>query len=533
MAALQLKMLGLLTVASDGVPLELPASRKVRALLAYLALSARAVSRQRLCEVLWDTTADPRAELRWHLSKLRAIVGAERIRQDEDCVRLDLTDCHVDAREVQRFMQAGIADLPPQRVRELHEFFRGEFLEGLELDHCPQFMGWLLAQRRRFRDWRVALLEQLAQGVAGDEALGHIETWLQIAPFDLRAHQHLFDVLARRARFRDGDEHLVVSTRLFSAEGLDCAALKKAWRASTARRATIPASAADRAGEQAYDCYLLGRQHLARMMQRGLEQGRQMFDRAVGLEPGYGPAWAGLATVHACRHEWFDAGKESFALADQASRRALETAPQLAEAHVARGLVRSQSQHYDDAVREFEEAIRINPYLFDAYYFFARAAVARGDMVRAADMFALAMQARPADFQSPILLALPMKALGREDEAREAVRTGIQRAELVLAINPCDGRALSLGAAALADDGQEDRAQEWSKRALELFPDDSSAWVNVACMHAKTGESGKALDALEHVFARGHGKRDWVMNDPDYVSLLREPRFQQMLGRLK
>jgi DNA-binding SARP family transcriptional activator/Tfp pilus assembly protein PilF len=531
--ALQLKMLGLLTVSSDGLPLELPASRKVRALLAYLALSARAVSRQRLCELLWDTTADPRAELRWHLSKLRAIVGAERIRQDEDCVRLDLTECHVDARDVQRIMQAGIAALTPQRVRELQGFYRGEFLEGLELDHCPQFMGWLLAQRRRFRDWRVALIERLVQGAADEEALGHIESWLQISPFDIRAHRHLFDALAGRARFRDGDEHLVVTTRLFNAEGLDCAGLKMAWRASTARRTRLPASASGGSGEHAYDCYLLGRQHLSRMMHRGLEEGRQMFDRAVELEPGYGPAWAGLATVHACRHEWFDAGKQSFALADQASRRALQAAPQLAEAHVARGLVRSQSQHYDDAVHEFEEAIRINPYLFDSYYFFARAAVARGDMVRAADMFGLAMQARPADFQSPILLALPMKALGRDDEAHEAVRTGIQRAELVLAINPYDGRALSLGAAALADDGQEDRALEWSKRVLDLYPDDSSAWVNVACMHAKTGESGKALDALEHVFARGYGKRDWVMNDPDYASLWREPRFQQMLGRLK
>ena len=79
------------------------------------------------------------------------------------------------------------------------------------------------------------------------------------------------------------------------------------------------------------------------------------------------------------------------------------------------------------------------------------------------------------------------------------------------------------------------RIARWSLtgKALDLYPHDSSAWVNVACMYARTGESGKALDALEHVFARGYGKRDWVMNDPDYGSLWREPRFQQMLGRLK
>ncbi len=132
---------------------------------------------------------------------------------------------------------------------------------------------------------------------ADDEALGHIENWLEIAPFDIRAHEHLFEALARRARFRDGDEHLAVSAKLFSAEGLDCAGL----RDGVARVDRVPGPVAreppDRSSEQAYDCYLLGRQHLARMMQRGLEEGRHMFDRAVELEPGYGPAWAGLATV--------------------------------------------------------------------------------------------------------------------------------------------------------------------------------------------------------------------------------------------
>ena len=35
------------------------------------------------------------------------------------------------------------------------------------------------------------------------------------------------------------------------------------------------------------------------------------------------------------------------------------------------------------------------------------------------------------------------------------------------------------------------------------------------------------------VFALGFGKRDWIMNDPDYAILAPEPRFQQWLGRLK
>ena len=103
----------------------------------------------------------------------------------------------------------------------------------------------------------------------------------------------------------------------------------------------------------------------------------------------------------------------------------------------------------------------------------------------------------------------------------------------MLALNPHDGRALSLGAGALIDDGQTERALDWSRHCLELYPDDTSALVNIACVHARVGQSDEALDLLDRVFARGCGKRDWVVNDPDYASLRSEPRFQRMLDRLR
>ena len=530
--SLQLNLLGSLLVLKDGQALGLPASRKVRALLAYLALTPRATSRQRLCELLWENTADPRAELRWHLSKLRGVVGAQRIRQDDDRVWLDLADCFVDAREVQRAMQSGLQALQPARVHELLDFFHGEFLEGLDLDNCPAFTSWVLAQRRQFRDWRVALFEMQAEESPDDLSLPQIETWLQIAPFDVRAHDKLFCALVAQGRVRDADEHLAVATRLFTAEKLDCAALRRAWRIARARHMvrSLPASRPD---EQAYDCYQIGRQNLSYMMQDRLEQSLQMFDRAVKLQPDYAPAWAGLATVQAYMNEWFDPGRSNLERAEQASRRALEAAPGLAEAHAAHALVRAQLRDHEGATQDFGSAIRLNPYLFEPYYFCARTAFAAGDLTRAAEMFGLAAQVRPEDFQSPILQGLALKALGKEDAGFEAYEAGIHRAELALALNPDNGRALSLAAGALMEMGEGDRALEWIRRALTLFPEDASVLINCACMYAKAKEPNKAMNHLEHVFALGVGKRDWVMNDPDYRILWRETRFQNWLGRLK
>jgi tetratricopeptide (TPR) repeat protein len=69
---------------------------------------------------------------------------------------------------------------------------------------------------------------------------------------------------------------------------------------------------------------------------------------------------------------------------------------------------------------------------------------------------------------------------------------------------------------ALYDDGQKARALEWSRRALELYPDDMSALVNGACLRAREGLKDEALELLERVFACGRGKRDWIEHDPDY-----------------
>lgn len=286
-------------------------------------------------------------------------------------------------------------------------------------------------------------------------------------------------------------------------------------------------------GAAAYEYYLRGRQYLPRMAQPDLQKSSEMFERAIGLDAGYAPAFAGLATVHGTLYEWFGAKEDDLAKAERASQRALELAPGLAEAHVARGFALSQSRRHDEAGREFEEAIRLNPNLFDAYYYFARVSFARGDVERSAELFRKAAEVRQEDFQSSMLLSQSLRMLGRDEEARKAGQEGIHRAERSLMLNPRDGRALSLGSGALFHDGQTARALEWSQRSLELYPDDMSALVNAACLRAKTRQKEEALELLERAFARGWGKRDWVEHDPDYDILRDDPRFKKLLAGLK
>ena len=286
-------------------------------------------------------------------------------------------------------------------------------------------------------------------------------------------------------------------------------------------------------GTAAYELYLRGRQHLHRIRHPDLDSAADLFRRAIELDPDYGPAHAGLATAHATLYEWFGASDADLAGAERASQRALELGPDLAEAHVARGCALSLMRRYEDASREFEESIRLNPNLFDSYYYYARTRFSRGDVAGSAVLFRKAADVRQEDFQSPFLLAQSLKMLGQDDEASTWRREGIRRAEHVLALNPLDGRAMSLGALYLLEEGHAERAIEWSERALELYPNDMSALGNGACLQAKLGHTDRAIELLERVSALGWGQRDWLERDPDYDNIRDDPRFQRLLTTFK
>ena len=282
-----------------------------------------------------------------------------------------------------------------------------------------------------------------------------------------------------------------------------------------------------------YEYYLRGRQSLHRMRQQDLEQSRRMFEGAIELDADYAPAWAGLATVHALLFEWWGSKEEDMHRADRASQIAMELAPDLADAHFARGFALSLRNLYDEAQVHFELAAHINPHLFDAYYYYARAAFARGEIEHSGELFRKAAEVRQEDFQSPAFQAQSLRMLGRHDEARACSREAVVRAERILALNPLDGRALAVGSLALLEIGDPERAHEWSRRAVDLYPDDLSALLNMACLKLRTGQHEEALDILERFFGRGMGKRDWVEHDPDYDCVREHPRFKAMFAKLK
>jgi DNA-binding SARP family transcriptional activator/TolB-like protein len=235
-AGLTVQMLGRLALFRGDLPVELPTSRKVRALLAYLALATHPIGRSRLCDLLGDVPNDPRGELRWCLSKLRTVLdepGRHRVvAAAGDMISLDLDDCLVDAIEVDAATRSGLETLSVERLRALCDLFVGDFLEGLDLNRSPQLDHWLAAQRRRYRTCHVAMIEQLIKMLPDDhqEMRSYAEKWVELSPFDTRAQILLLTVLMASGQPSEAERHLAAAARLFETEELDFAPIRMAWR---------------------------------------------------------------------------------------------------------------------------------------------------------------------------------------------------------------------------------------------------------------------------------------------------------------
>jgi tetratricopeptide (TPR) repeat protein len=285
------------------------------------------------------------------------------------------------------------------------------------------------------------------------------------------------------------------------------------------------------ANVQAYDYYLRGRQFFHKFRRKGMEYAREMFTRAIEIDPGYARAYAGLADCCSFLQFYWQPTEENIRQAEQASERALRLDPDLAEAHAARGHALSLTGQHEEAQKEFEAAIRLNPELFEAYYFYARSCLIHGRLQKAVALFEQACRTRPEDYQAPSLLANVYEGLDPSGEiSRKAHQRALEVIKKHLEIQSDDVRALYLGAHSLCRLGQKERGLEWASRALALDPEDSAVCYNVACVYAILGDNHRAIDCLENAVKYGFGDQNIIRNDPYLRVLHDDQRYQEILA---
>ena len=206
--SLAIKLLGKLEIRRGGRALPLPPSRKTRALLAYLAATHQAHSRAHLCEMFWEGPDDPRAALRWSLTKIRAVLDdehAQRLVADHERARLEDSDVDVDLLAIHRELGSSPARATTETLKRAAERFGGEFLDGLDLPECYRYHEWWTAERESIRTLRVTVLSNLVDRLreTPEAALAYARARLLVDPFAEPAHIAVIELLSALGRVRD------------------------------------------------------------------------------------------------------------------------------------------------------------------------------------------------------------------------------------------------------------------------------------------------------------------------------------------
>ncbi|MEY4836161.1 MAG: hypothetical protein RLZZ475_20 [Pseudomonadota bacterium] len=229
-----LRLFGPLQMERDGTAVALPASRKTRAILGFLALAPRPVSRQRLCDMFFDIPDDPRAALRWSLSKIRPVVDApERARlvAERDAVRLSLDDALVDAHQALAIAARPIEQADLEECKAVLDLMSGEFLEDCELPDRPEYTAWLAAQRHDFQSIAMRLAARLAHATAGHDRIAYLRRIVALDPLDEGASAALARALVDLGRRDEAHQAVGQAERHLRLAGLEAGpALRMALR---------------------------------------------------------------------------------------------------------------------------------------------------------------------------------------------------------------------------------------------------------------------------------------------------------------
>jgi TolB-like protein/Flp pilus assembly protein TadD len=284
---------------------------------------------------------------------------------------------------------------------------------------------------------------------------------------------------------------------------------------------------------QAYDVYLRGRQLFYEWRRDSNEKAIELFAQAIEKDPEYSLAYAGMADSYCVLFTDCGRKKENLEKAMESSRRALELDPNLAEAHTAYGYaVTCLNKDYDTAEREFNLALKLNPKLFQTYYFYARTCFIQNKMEKAAQLFEQACLLKPEDYQARHFLAQSYKALKLVAGAESAYQRAVENVEQHVEKHPDDSRAYQLGALALIEIGERDKGLEWARRAVSMDPHNPMLLYNVSCFFSIAGETEDAIGYLRKScdgMSKDATMKSWAETDPDLDPIRDDPRFQEIL----
>jgi TolB-like protein/Tfp pilus assembly protein PilF len=313
------------------------------------------------------------------------------------------------------------------------------------------------------------------------------------------------------------------------------------------------------ANPEAYEFYLKGRFFWNKRTGADLRTAIDYFNQALGKDPSYALAYAGLADYYGLLGAYGAASRvDSFPQANAAAKKALELDDTLAEAHTSLGLVLSAYDFdFEQSLKEFERAIELNPNYATAHHWYGEtlgsigrfdegiAELKRAQQLdplsliintdlgevymfaheydRAIEQLRKAIEMDPRFYYAHWNLGVALQLKGQLSEAIAEYRKAVELND--------DPGVLALLGQAYARAGQREEGQKILARLAEEAKSRYVSAYSFALLYLALGDKERAIDELE----RGYRERSWVFSfkvDPMWDDLRGNPRFEALVQKV-
>jgi adenylate cyclase len=314
--------------------------------------------------------------------------------------------------------------------------------------------------------------------------------------------------------------------------------------------------------EEAHRLWLKGRYHSQRHTPEEIVHSRDLFERAIELDPGFARAHVGLA------ESWWDGAfwglddpREAVAIGRRSALKALETDPDLGEAYSLLGIylgvhdfdwpaaeraferalelapgsaeVRSRyaawflepNLRLDEASAQLELALQHDPLSSTIHAYLGHDLIFRREFKRAAEELQLAVDLEPCFWLAQMLLAGAYAFQGKFERSIVTCRRASER---------CGVNLLLLGSEACVHGmvGNRQGAEELRDQLLNARRGGYLPSLAIAWFHVGLGEWDRCLDWLEKAIDERHPLIVEFAPKPLYDNVRHHPRFQALLSRM-
>lgn len=265
----------------------------------------------------------------------------------------------------------------------------------------------------------------------------------------------------------------------------------------------------------AYTMYLRAMQLFHEGTESGLKKAISLFEKSINQDKTFARAYTGLAQAW---NRMSNSGFEDFVIATRratiAARKAVQLAPDLADAHAALATTYLYLDKYDDSILEAEKAIQLNPNISEAHICLGsnRASV---NLEESLAEFQKAYELDPLSYEAIEHLALVYTTLNKTSEALAVL-------EKFRHLNPRYAKIYVQLANCYMEMKEFSQAQRMLDFCFKLDPNDVEGWIDQGLLCALTGKKDEARAILE----------DLMKNEKESVRLWAQFWIQNAFGNL-